>query len=163
MTGKDADYVPETQQRHSNTRLLKRETEQQKTRKKTSRKTKTDFSVSAKTQVEFDEGKNVNAINTEGQEETDDEGNVSDSSAIYTMKEKRRKKSFNKQCEGPKHFYPGHKFFYTISDESASKETLKWSNSVQRRKECMIKNSQEILNGKHFLSEKSRIILPCPF
>ena len=163
MTEKDADYVPETQQRHCNTGLLKREIEQQKTRKETPRKTKTDFSVTAQTQLEFDEVKNVNAINTEGQEETDDEGNFSNSSTIYTMKEKRSKKSFNKHCRGSKHFYPELKFFYTISDESASKETLKWLNSVLQRKECIIKNSHEILNGKHFFSEKNRKILPCPF
>ena len=49
-------------------------------------------------------------------------------------KKEKRKKTFNEHYKAPKYFYSVHKFSCTISDESASKETLKWLNSVLHKR-----------------------------
>ena len=102
----------------------------QKEKLKLEEKQKPTFQLLLRPKVESDEGENVSAINAEDQEEADDEGNASNSSSIYTVKERKRKKTFNEHYKAPKYFYSVHQFSYTISDESASKETLKWLNSV---------------------------------
>ena len=160
---KDQDYVPETPQRSSKRSLIKRKIVQQET-EKNPKKQKTDFSIATKTQVHFDEEENVSISNKEDEEEADDEENLSDASDTIIVKEKKGKASFNKSYNGPKHFYPGHTFSYTISDESLTKNSLKLLNSILRRKkEHIIKNINEILNGKQFVIEKNRMFLPCPF
>ena len=160
---KDQDYVPETPQRSSKRSLIKRKIVQQET-EKNPKKQKTDFSIATKTQVHFDEEENVSISNKEDEEEADDEENLSDASDTIIVKEKKGKASFNKSYNGPKHFYPGHTFSYTISDESLTKNSLKLLNSILRRKkEHIIKNINKILNGKQFVIEKNRMFLPCPF
>ena len=46
-------------------------------------------------------------------------------SSTYIAKEKKMKKLFNKSYKMPKQFYPLHKFFYTIFNESVSKKNIR--------------------------------------
>lgn len=82
---KDADFVPETPQRHCNENSSKRNLKLEEKQKPT-------FQLLLRPKVESDEGENVSAINAEGQKEVDDEGNVSNSSSIYTVKEREEEK-----------------------------------------------------------------------
>lgn len=64
----------------------------QKEKLKLEEKQKLTFQLLLRPKVESDEGENVSAINAEGQKEVDDEGNVSNSSSIYTVKEREEEK-----------------------------------------------------------------------
>ena len=64
----------------------------QKEKLKLEEKQKLTFQLLLRPKVESDEGENVRAINAEGQKEVDDEGNVSNSSSIYRVKEREEEK-----------------------------------------------------------------------
>ena len=76
----------------------------QKEKLKLEEKQKPTFQLLLRPKVESDEGENVSAINAEGQKEVDDEGNVSNSSSIYTVKEREEEKDIQWALQSTKVF-----------------------------------------------------------